>query len=62
MREGEVAAGEKTTEETLDPDLIRQDLQENINRHAFILMTTEKMPWQNGLLAVAVCRERTLAN
>ena len=36
MREGEVAAGEKTTEETLDPDLIRQDLQENINRHAFI--------------------------
>ena len=36
MRQGEVAAGEKTTEETLDPDLIRQDLQENINRHAFI--------------------------
>ena len=36
MREGEVAAGEKTTEETLDPDLIRQDLRENINRHAFI--------------------------
>ena len=36
MREGEVTAGEKTTEETLDPDLIRQDLRENINRHAFI--------------------------
>ena len=36
MQEGEVAAGEKTSEETLDPDLIRQDLQENINRHAFI--------------------------
>ncbi|MBL6895081.1 MAG: carbamoyl-phosphate synthase large subunit [Porticoccaceae bacterium] len=36
IREGEVAAGEKTTEETLDPDLMRQDLQENINRHAFI--------------------------
>lgn len=36
MQAGEVAAGEKTTEETLDPDLIRQDLQENINRHAFI--------------------------
>ena len=36
MQEGEVAAGEKATKETLDPDLIRQDLQENINRHAFI--------------------------
>jgi acetyl/propionyl-CoA carboxylase alpha subunit/acetyl-CoA carboxylase carboxyltransferase component len=36
MQEGEVSAGEKATKETLDPDLIRQDLQENINRHAFI--------------------------
>ena len=57
MQEGEVAAGEKATKETLDPDLIRQDLQENINRHAFIfdenrdcLLYTSPSP-RDGLLS-----------
>ena len=36
MKEGAVAACEKIEEEILDPDFIRQDLQENIDRHAFI--------------------------
>ena len=36
MQEGEVATGEKVAEEILDPDFIRQDLQENIDRHSFV--------------------------
>ncbi|MEM7100151.1 MAG: carboxyl transferase domain-containing protein [Pseudomonadota bacterium] len=37
VEEAEVAGGQTTAQETLDPDFIRPDLQENLDRHAYTL-------------------------
>ena len=42
IKEGKTSTGAKVKEEVFDPDFIRQDLQENIDRHAFTLDENRK--------------------